>query len=948
MLFMISLGVFLVYSMRVNLSVTIIAMVNSAATHGNQSKVIVAECPVTPGNGSSHSNDTDLPTGEFLWDEVTQGYVLNAFFYGYIVTQIPGGWLSEVLDPAWVFAGGIGITSLLTLCTAPMARASLAGFLVLRVLEGISEGVTYPSMYALLARWSPVAERSMMAGVSNAGSLLGTVVTLPVAAVLCKVRLCGGMALGLLSDGSWSFYTLLTELPSYLSNVLHVDIQKNGYLNSSIYLGQAVVALACGYGADRLRKRNVLGITTIRKTFETVGLLAVGAGLVGVTFAHCNWVIAYTMLLLSNTCAGILYGGETFYPLTWHQTLRASRIFFLFLLLAYVRLPPIMSSIEKQCLLYFNNAIQSEKQDELAPVCIADLTGYLASAHVSIRRHIKSIYNGDIAEFLRRFPEAFQLDKNNQVHLTSDIIRIHGVEALEDMSVEFFRNKLKSLNAFHHSAVSLMALRKSIGDAPVGVQSFINKNYPGKDLKRFLLTHPDVFGISNSGNVYLQGEAPKLPLETCGFQDYWSADAGAIDVDLSKDEADAVHFFRRVLNSPGIELQSCSVDSLFAQVCEAPDNVQRFLRSNYTELNFLDFFRAHKSAFAISSDSPPMMPDGIDQPQSDNEDFSTLQLPKNDYTDTQVEAAWEPPSHVQGGSTNAVAAALKFFSEVIGTRNQQGSPVHVSQLRERLADAPLIVFSYFSSEYPYDKFEKFFLDHADQFCIDSAGNIELPASARNQAPVVSNGEVHSSPSMPEGNGEENAGTWHPRNIQLEKQLERFFLDLFHLASTYGVRVVKPETALEISQCLNRRLTGYLSEHYGKNVAQFFQHYQNRFRPKVQGALSKTYTKDTFKSFFLKSPNKFAMSKSKNVYLSAGAGSAKRDSSDADEYDFESASENTHEASALEFFVDLMKVLHVNACPVPINMLQENLLKASTYVKDYFEETYPQGKFIKFS
>lgn len=667
-----------------------------------------------------------------------------------------------------------------------------------------------------------------------------------------------------------------------------------------------------------------------------------------------------------------------------------------------------MSSIEKQCLLYFNNAIQSEKQDELAPVCIADLTGYLASAHVSIRRHIKSIYNGDIAEFLRRFPEAFQLDKNNQVHLTSDIIRIHGVEALEDMSVEFFRNKLKSLNAFHHSAVSLMALRKSIGDAPVGVQSFINKNYPGKDLKRFLLTHPDVFGISNSGNVYLQGEAPKLPLETCGFQDYWSADAGAIDVDLSKDEADAVHFFRRVLNSPGIELQSCSVDSLFAQVCEAPDNVQRFLRSNYTELNFLDFFRAHKSAFAISSDSPPMMPDGIDQPQSDNEDFSTLQLPKNDYTDTQVEAAWEPPSHVQGGSTNAVAAALKFFSEVIGTRNQQGSPVHVSQLRERLADAPLIVFSYFSSEYPYDKFEKFFLDHADQFCIDSAGNIELPASARNQAPVVSNGEVHSSPSMPEGNGEENAGTWHPRNIQLEKQLERFFLDLFHLASTYGVRVVKPETALEISQCLNRRLTGYLSEHYGKNVAQFFQHYQNRFRvskngniclavekdssgdtmakkqssvvavdfyiallqlleahqvkaispeslwsfipltpPKVQGALSKTYTKDTFKSFFLKSPNKFAMSKSKNVYLSAGAGSAKRDSSDADEYDFESASENTHEASALEFFVDLMKVLHVNACPVPINMLQENLLKASTYVKDYFEETYPQGKFIKF-
>lgn len=668
-----------------------------------------------------------------------------------------------------------------------------------------------------------------------------------------------------------------------------------------------------------------------------------------------------------------------------------------------------MTSIEKQCLLYFNNAIQSEKQNELAPVCIADLNGYLASAHINIRRHIKSTYNGDITEFLRRFPEAFQLDKNNQVHLTSDIIKIHGVEALEDMAVEFFRNKLKSLNAFPHSAVSLMALRKSIGDAPVGVQSLINKNYPGKELKRFLMTHPDVFGVSNSGNVYLQGEAPKLPLDTCSFADYWGSDAGAIDVDLSRDEADAVHFFRRVLSSPGIELQSCSVDSLFAQVCEAPDNVQRFLRSNYTELNFLDFFRAHKAAFQISSDSPPTLRDENDPPQSDCEDFSALQLPKNDHADTQVESTWEAPTHGPSSSPDAEAAALKYFSEVIGARNQQGNPLHISQLRERLADSPLIVFSYFSSEYPFDKFEKFFLDHADHFYINSSGVIELPAAAKNQVPAVCNGEVtHTTSSVPEGNVEENAGTWHPRNIQMEKQLERFFLDLFHLAGTYGVRVMKPETALEISQCLNRRLTGYLSEHYGKNVAQFFQHYPNRFRvskngniclavekdssadtvakkqasvlaidfyiallqlleihqvkaispealwsflpltpPKVQGALSKAYTKDTFKSFFLKSPNKFAMSKSKNVYLSAGSGSAKRDSSDVDEYDFESASENPPEASALEFFVDLMKSLHVNACPVPINMLQENFLKASSYVKDYFEETYPQGKFIQF-
>ena len=32
--------------------------------------------------------------GEFTWSKLTQGYILSSFFYGYIVTQIPGGWLA--------------------------------------------------------------------------------------------------------------------------------------------------------------------------------------------------------------------------------------------------------------------------------------------------------------------------------------------------------------------------------------------------------------------------------------------------------------------------------------------------------------------------------------------------------------------------------------------------------------------------------------------------------------------------------------------------------------------------------------------------------------------------------------------------------------------------------------------------------------------------------------
>ncbi|XP_029848750.2 sialin [Ixodes scapularis] len=379
MCFMISLGVFLVYSMRVNLSVTIIAMVNTTATDANSTDMVNMACPVS---SNQTSPDDSKKTGEFLWDQVTQGYVLNAFFYGYIITQIPGGWVSEVISPAWIFGGGIGITAVLTLFTAVVARASLPAFLVLRALEGLSEGVTYPSMYALIARWSPVRERSFLATVCTLGSLLGTIVTLPVAAVLCEHGFDGGwpsvfylsgllgfvwvVAWFLLSSATpeqnrlisaeerkyivesrdckfgvyrsvpwieillsqpvwmcalikfcsaWSFYTLLTELPSYLENVLHFEIQKNGLLNAGLYLSQGVVGLVSSYIADRVIERRLLGVTSTRKVLESIGLLGGAVIFVCLASAGCNTVLACVLLLVASSLAGAQYGCDGVLPI---------------------------------------------------------------------------------------------------------------------------------------------------------------------------------------------------------------------------------------------------------------------------------------------------------------------------------------------------------------------------------------------------------------------------------------------------------------------------------------------------------------------------------------------------------------------------------------------------------------------------------------------------------
>ena len=76
---------------------------------------------------------------DFTWNSKQRDFLLGAFFYGYISTQIPGGIMAAKLSIKWVFGYGIFLTSLLTLATYSVAWWSYSGFVVLRILEGITE-----------------------------------------------------------------------------------------------------------------------------------------------------------------------------------------------------------------------------------------------------------------------------------------------------------------------------------------------------------------------------------------------------------------------------------------------------------------------------------------------------------------------------------------------------------------------------------------------------------------------------------------------------------------------------------------------------------------------------------------------------------------------------------------------------------------------------------------
>ena len=84
----------------------------------------------TEPNKNSHTEGA-----EFEWDPALQGFILSSFFYGYIITQIPGGYLASKYGGKNLFGGGILVSAFLSLITPLASRTSPYLLVCLRYVE---------------------------------------------------------------------------------------------------------------------------------------------------------------------------------------------------------------------------------------------------------------------------------------------------------------------------------------------------------------------------------------------------------------------------------------------------------------------------------------------------------------------------------------------------------------------------------------------------------------------------------------------------------------------------------------------------------------------------------------------------------------------------------------------------------------------------------------------
>ncbi|XP_003967333.1 vesicular glutamate transporter 3 isoform X1 [Takifugu rubripes] len=160
------LGFCISFGIRCNLGVAIVEMVNNNTVYINGTPV--------------------LQKAEFDWDPETVGLIHGSFFWGYIVTQIPGGFISNKLFANRVFGAAIFLTSLLNMFIPSAARVHYGCVMFVRILQGLVEGVTYPACHGMWAKWAPPLERSRLATTSFCGSYAGAVIAMPLAGVLVQ------------------------------------------------------------------------------------------------------------------------------------------------------------------------------------------------------------------------------------------------------------------------------------------------------------------------------------------------------------------------------------------------------------------------------------------------------------------------------------------------------------------------------------------------------------------------------------------------------------------------------------------------------------------------------------------------------------------------------------------------------------------------------------------
>lgn len=156
---------------------------------------------------------------EFHWDSEKKGMLLGAFFYGYLILQIPAGWLCMKFGGKRVLGTCVFIASVINALLPEIARYNEDFFFIARITQGFFLGVVLPSNHYLWGKWAPTKEKGTLISFSISGLSAGMLTAYPISGLLSQYGFAGGWPSVFYTFGGagllWTFawYMLVSETP---------------------------------------------------------------------------------------------------------------------------------------------------------------------------------------------------------------------------------------------------------------------------------------------------------------------------------------------------------------------------------------------------------------------------------------------------------------------------------------------------------------------------------------------------------------------------------------------------------------------------------------------------------------------------------------------------------------------------------------------------------------
>lgn len=362
MTFLLSLALLNAYHLRVVLNIAIVEM-QAPKNHTN----LINACPMYK------SESVETPEGKFNWPNSIEAFILYAFYIGYIVSHIPGGWLSDKFGGKWI-VGICMLVSIITNLVYPLVikLTDYYGAVALRVIIGLSQGPIYPTISTFLQCWIPEEERSLIGSIMFSGATLGTVsggiltgeiiqfthswaapfyvwgaialiwwlfyviwvysrpTTHPFISekelTYLKYKVEGEVSMKTpwkdiltcvpvyaLLAGQFGhnllFFTLFTNLPKYMKEILKVNLRSNTLFYSLPFLLLWIVIFISGYVAEVFEHKMKISLIFIRKSFTLISCLVPSIFLILVPYVGCNRTWAIILNTLAVACLGPSFSG---------------------------------------------------------------------------------------------------------------------------------------------------------------------------------------------------------------------------------------------------------------------------------------------------------------------------------------------------------------------------------------------------------------------------------------------------------------------------------------------------------------------------------------------------------------------------------------------------------------------------------------------------------------